>query len=107
MNANNEPSPGFTPQHLVGHWQIYQDSEITGDERCRNIFKVSLSLPQAKFAFINSQSLDQMSVGQAKDTDGEPREPARSTQLHGLLTSRASLIHLTAGCPHRHVHVGV
>merc|ERR1719440_1803695 len=60
---------GYTPGNGVGNWQIYQDSEITGDERCRNIFKVSLSLPQAKFAFINSQSLDQMTVGQAKDTD--------------------------------------
>ena len=59
---------GFTPGGGVGSWQIYQDSEITGDERCRNIFKVSLSLPQAKFAFINSQSLDQLTVGQAKDT---------------------------------------
>merc|ERR1719387_2378784 len=69
MQSNNEPMPGFTPGKQVGSWQIYQDSEITGDERCRNIFKVSLSLPQAKFAFINSQSLDQLSVGQAKDTD--------------------------------------
>ena len=60
---------GFTPGNGVGSWQIYQDSEITGDERCRNIFKVSLSLPQAKFAFINSQSLDQLTIGQAKDTD--------------------------------------
>ena len=64
MNA-----PGYTPGNGVGNWEIYQDSEITGDERCRNIFKVSLSLPQAKFAFINSQSLDQLTVGQAKDTD--------------------------------------
>ena len=60
---------GYTPGNGVGNWEIYQDSEITGDERCRNIFKVSLSLPQAKFAFINSQSLDQLTVGQAKDTD--------------------------------------
>ena len=69
LQSNNEPSPGYTPAGLVGNWQIYQDSEITGDERCRNKFKVSISLPQAKFAFINSQSLDQMTVGQAKDTD--------------------------------------
>merc|ERR1719440_2320581 len=60
---------GYTPGNGVGHWQIYQDSEITGDERCRNIYKVSLSLPQAKFAFINSQALDQLTIGQAKDTD--------------------------------------
>ena len=60
---------GYTPGNGVGNWEIFQDSEITGDERCRNKFKISLSLPQAKFAFINSQSLDQLSVGQAKDTD--------------------------------------
>ena len=67
--SNNTPQPGYTPGKMIGNWQVYQDSEITGDERCRNIFKVSLSLPQAKFAFINSQSLDQLTVGQAKDTD--------------------------------------
>ena len=60
---------GFSPGFNVGVWEIFQDSEITGDERCRNKFKISLSLPQAKFAFINSQSLDQLTVGQAKDTD--------------------------------------
>ena len=60
---------GYTPGNGVGNWEIFQDSEITGDERCRNKFKISLSLPQAKFAFINSQSLDQLTVGQAKDTD--------------------------------------
>ena len=64
MQSNNEPQPGFTPPKQVGSWQIYQDSEITGDERCRNIFKVSLSMPQAKFAFIDSQNLDQLGVGQ-------------------------------------------
>ena len=60
MLPNNEPAPG-TPPRLVGNWQIYQDSEITGDERCRNIFKVSLA-PAGKFAFINSQGLDQLTV---------------------------------------------
>ena len=69
LQANNEPAPGYTPKQLVGNWQIYQDSEITGDERCRNIFKVSLSMPQAKFAFLNSQSLDQLTVGQVSATD--------------------------------------
>ena len=69
-------SPRLHAQALVGNWQIYQDSEITGDERCRNIFKVSLSLPQAKFAFINSQSLDQMTVarqGDGRDDDARLR----------------------------------
>ena len=61
--------PGFTPGNEVGDWQIYQDSEITGDERCRNVHKVRLSMAQAKAAFVNSQPLDQLTVGQAKDTD--------------------------------------
>ena len=65
----DQRAQGYTPGNGVGNWEIYQDSEITGDERCRNKFKISLSLPQAKFAFINSQSLDQLTVGQAKDTD--------------------------------------
>ena len=54
---------------VVGIWEVHRESEITGDDSCRDRFKCSLSMPQAKFAFINSQSLDQMSVGQAKDTD--------------------------------------
>ena len=62
----NRDDPG---QNLVGQWEVHQESEITGDERCRNIFRCSLSLPQAKMAFMNSQSLDQMSAGVATDTD--------------------------------------
>ena len=52
----------------VGIWEINQDSEITGDERCRTKHKCALSLPQAKFAFSNSQSLDQVrfKIGLAK-----------------------------------------
>ena len=61
---------GYSPGHEIGTWEINQDSEITGDERCRTKFHAALSMPQAKFAFINSQSLSQMSVGQQKDTDG-------------------------------------
>ena len=88
LQANNEPAPGYTPKQLVGSWQIYQDSEITGDERCRNIFKVSLSLPQAKFAFINSQGADQLSVGQVKDTDDVVRANSAASSLSMLHTQR-------------------
>ena len=62
----NRHDPG---QNLVGQWQVHQESEITGDERCKTIFRCSLSLPQAKMAFMNSQSLDQMSAGVATDDD--------------------------------------
>jgi hypothetical protein len=60
---------GYTPPEQLGNWEINQDSEITGDERCRDKFKATFSMPQAKFAFINSQTLDQMSIGQQTDTD--------------------------------------
>ena len=51
---------------MVGIWECSKESEITGD-KCAGWgapkLKCSLSMPQAKFAFINSQSLDQQSVG--------------------------------------------
>jgi len=50
---------------VVGIWEVHRESEITGDPSCRDRFKCSLSMPQAKFAFMNSQSLDQMSAGGA------------------------------------------
>ena len=59
---------GYSPGSNVGTWEILQDSEITGDERCRNVHYAALSFPVAKLAFINSQSLDQMTVGQASST---------------------------------------
>ena len=62
----NRDDPG---QNLVGNWSVHQESEITGDERCRTLFRCSISLPQAKMAFMNSQSLDQMSAGVATDSD--------------------------------------
>ena len=62
----NRDEPGM---NLVGQWQVHQESEITGDERCRNIFRCSLSLPQCKMAFMNSQSLDQLSAGAATEND--------------------------------------
>ena len=62
----NRDDPG---QNLVGNWEVHQESEITGDERCRQIHRCSLSLPQAKMAFMNSQNLDQMSAGVATNDD--------------------------------------
>ena len=48
---------------VVGIWECNRESEVTGDKASRDKLKCSLSMPQAKFAFINSQSLEQMSVG--------------------------------------------
>ena len=47
--------------------QVHQESDIVGDERNRILHKCSLSLPQAKFAFLNSQSVDQIGAGVASD----------------------------------------
>ena len=46
---------GYSPGFNVGTWEIYQDSEITGDERCRDVHSCALSFPTIKLAFINSQ----------------------------------------------------
>ena len=60
---------------VVGIWECNRESEVTGDT-CSAWgapkLKCSLSMPQAKFAFINSQSsLDQQSVGSSsKGSDG-------------------------------------
>ena len=59
---------GYSPGYNVGTWETYQDSEITGDERCRDVHRCALSFPVAKMAFLNSQSLDQMTVGQSSNT---------------------------------------
>ena len=40
---------------MIGNWEIHQESDISGDERCRNRLKASLSLSQAKMAFVDSQ----------------------------------------------------
>jgi hypothetical protein len=64
--AGARDDPG---QNLVGNWEVHQESEITGNERCRTRHHCSLSLPQAKMAFMNTQSLDQMSAGVATDSD--------------------------------------
>ena len=43
---------GYSPGNEVGTWEIYQDSEITGDERCRDKHACKLSFPVCKLAFI-------------------------------------------------------
>ena len=53
---------------VVGIWECNRESEITGDDRAKEKLKCSLSMPQAKFAFLNSQSLDQMSSGNTSAT---------------------------------------
>ena len=46
-----------------------RESEITGDERTRERFTCRLTLLEAKFAFLNSQDMNQMKAGDAENDD--------------------------------------
>ena len=54
---------------FVGDCTVSRESDITGDERCKEKFTCRLSTIEAKYAFLNSQSLEQMAAGEAGDTD--------------------------------------
>ena len=51
---------------MVGEWRFSQESEITGDERVSKKnqlhFKAALSIPQIRWNFLRSQSIDQMEL---------------------------------------------
>ena len=58
-----DPAAPATPGRNVGEWTIPQDSEVTGDERCRRVVhKVKLSIAQAKAAF--ASQYDELGAGQ-------------------------------------------
>ena len=54
---------------LVGDYQVHRESQITGDDRCKEVFKCRLTLLEVKFAFLNSQGMEQMKAGDATDDD--------------------------------------
>ena len=54
---------------FVGDCTVQRESDITGDERCKEKFTCRLSMLEAKYAFLNSQSLEQMAAGDASDDD--------------------------------------
>ena len=54
---------------LVGDYQVHRESQITGDDRCKEVFKCRLTLLEVKFAFLNSQRMEQMKAGDATDDD--------------------------------------
>ena len=54
-------------QDIVGEWEIEQMSEITGDESTKGQIKIRLSIPTCKAAFMDSQNVDQLGVGQAAE----------------------------------------
>jgi len=55
-------------QDIVGEWEVEQMSEITGDESTKGNIKCRLSIPTCKAAFMDSQSPDQLGIGQADAT---------------------------------------
>ena len=54
---------------LVGDYTVKRESEITGDERTRERYTCRLTLLEAKFAFLNSQDMNQMKAGDAENDD--------------------------------------
>ena len=54
---------------LIGDFTVKRESEISGDERTRERFSCRLTLLEAKFAFLNSQDMNQMKAGDAENDD--------------------------------------
>jgi hypothetical protein len=52
---------------IVGDCTVQRESDITGDERCKEKFTCRLSVLECKYAFLNSQSLEQMRATEASD----------------------------------------
>ena len=50
---------------LVGQWECYRESDITGDPACKTLYKWRLSLPQVKMAFMDSQPAEQLGAAQS------------------------------------------
>ena len=67
-----KPTPGeptIPDWALIGDMQVYRESEITGDERCKESYSCRLTMIQCKYAFLNSQKLEQMTAGDATNDD--------------------------------------
>ncbi len=60
--GKKNPKPACPKQ--VGNWEIMQESQITGDERTgrKSVlrFKASLSIPQCRWNFLRSQTVEQV-----------------------------------------------
>ena len=55
----------LTSQRLVGEWEVEQLSAITGDPSAKGNLRIRLSIPTCKAAFMDSQNVEQLGVGQA------------------------------------------
>ena len=65
-----DPGP-HCEQDLVGIWECYRESDITGDPACKTQYKWRLSMPQVKMAFIDSQPAESLGAGKASPTDAQ------------------------------------
>ena len=54
---------------LVGIWECYRESDITGDPATKKKYAWRLSLPQVKMAFMDSQPADSLGAAQSSGTD--------------------------------------
>jgi hypothetical protein len=56
---------------LVGRWECYRNSDITGDPETKTHYEWSLSMAQVKLAFADSQNkLEELGAAQAKAGEG-------------------------------------
>ena len=68
-SAKQGEAGGMSKWALVGDTSVQRESDITGDERCKQSFTCRLSVLEIKYAFLNSQSLEQMRAAEAGDDD--------------------------------------
>jgi hypothetical protein len=69
-HGNHPRDAGYSPAGLVGEWSVPQASEVTGDERCKDVVhRVKLSLPMVRSAFLTSQAAEELTAGQQSATD--------------------------------------
>ena len=81
----HEPNAERSRTDVCGEWQVEQLSEITGDPSTRgNQVKCRLSVPTCKAAFMDSQRVEQLGVGQAAANSAQTvRRGATTRDLPG------------------------
>jgi hypothetical protein len=90
-SARQGEASGMSKWALVGDTSVNRESDITGDDRCKEKFTCRLSILEVKYAFLNSQSLEQMRAAEAADdvsrsADADTsNQPPSSTSLPAVL----------------------
>ena len=71
--GKKNPKPACPKQ--VGNWEIMQESQITGDERTgrKSVlrFKASLSIPQCRWNFLRSQTVEQVESDEVDESKSD------------------------------------